>query len=172
MLRVEVKHQAQFADVARRLKGAKGTIRRDTTAGLTRSVDKVLRKVRRNVETLGMKGFRVRRAKTRFTAKLTGGRIRRGISRVTEGRVSTSRGNPQLDLVVHSDRLGNARNLPGYFDRQKRFRHPVVGNREVWAGQRSTSGWFRQPILEELPEVRAEVDRQLDKTRRALDGRR
>ncbi|HET8684774.1 MAG TPA: hypothetical protein VFM54_23315 [Micromonosporaceae bacterium] len=169
---MEIKHARQLDDVTRRLKRAKGTIRRDTAAGLKASGTDVLREVQSNVEALEIRGFRVRgRGRKRFRAKLPGTKIRRRISRVTQMRVSTARTMPRLDLYVDSDKLGSARNLPGYFDRRTKFRHPLPGTRRVWAAQQSRSGWFREPVLRKLPAVRQAVDAQLDRTRRALDGR-
>lgn len=39
-----------------------------------------------------------------------------------------------------------------------RLRHPVFGNRKVWAQQTVPAHWFDDPVREDLPQIRQKID--------------
>lgn len=43
-----------------------------------------------------------------------------------------------------------------------RLRHPVFGNRKVWADTRVKAGWFQETVKAEAPAIRAEIVKVLD----------
>jgi hypothetical protein len=45
-----------------------------------------------------------------------------------------------------------------------RLRHPVYGNRKVWAEQHVEPGWFDKPIERDAPQIRRGIDRVLSDT--------
>jgi hypothetical protein len=50
-----------------------------------------------------------------------------------------------------------------------RLRHPVFGNRDVWVSQQVPEGWFDRPIEEDIPHIRAAVDRAMSDVSRKIE---
>lgn len=157
-MRVTLRGERQLRDLARDLRRAKGTLRREMAQALRRPTEQGVRKAKRAIEELNIRGQR--KGGERFTAPTAGGHIRRRIARVIESSVSTSAEHPHATIVVRNDRLGNARNVPWHLDTGKVFRHPIMGNREAWAASRGAP-WFYASIDREQYEKA--VDEGLDR---------
>lgn len=50
-----------------------------------------------------------------------------------------------------------------------RLRHPVFGNRKVWAQQQVAAGWFDRPVTEDLPEIRSAIQRVMKDVARRIE---
>lgn len=164
-MRITVKGQHELRHAAQTLRRSKGTVRRELTTAFRSAGQQTLREVKRNIETMPMRGYRVRRRGEkvrRFRGYQPGTKIRARISRVTELEVSTGAGDPRARFDVRAGRLGRARRLPGYFDRGEKFRHPVMGKRTSWAAQQGKP-WFRRTILHNIETFRAECDAAIDR---------
>lgn len=163
MLSLTIKGRAQLEDLARDLRRAKGTLRSELTTAFKRAGEKTLRQVKQNMTTMDIKGYRAG-GKTAFTAKLPGTRIRQRIARVTEYEVRTGSVDPVVRFVVHTDRLGDARNLPFHLDSGKKFRHPIMGRRGRWAAN-SGKPWFYNEIKKDRDSfLTDEVDQAITRT--------
>lgn len=167
-LKVTVRNPYELRQLAQNLKRVKGNLRKETGAALRKSGQATLRKVKTNVTTMRIVGFRVPGAKRRFPASFKGdGGIRRRIARVVELDVSTGSGDPRVVFRVRSDRLGNARNMPRRLDSGKRFRHPIMGKNPdgSWRGGAASRGqpFFRKTILRDLPGIRDDIDDAIDR---------
>jgi hypothetical protein len=77
--------------------------------------------------------------------------------------VKTGTSAPTLRFVVRTDRLGNARNMPRLLDSGRVFRHPVMGNVHVWAGQKGQP-WFRRTVVRDMSKMRAGARTAIDRT--------
>lgn len=146
-MRVTIKGERGLRDLARDLRRAKGTVRRELADSLRKPTAAGVRDAKASIAGLSIRGQRTR-SRDRFTAPTTGGHIRARIARVIEADVSTSAGNPRAVIVVRNERLGNARNVPWLLDTGKTYRHPIMGNRSAWAGSRG-SPWFYSAIDQE-----------------------
>lgn len=167
MLRLTVKGQRDLQDLANDLRRAKGTLRRDLKKAFKDAGQPTLRAVKSNIETMRIRGYRTR-SKVRFTATQPGTNLRRRISRVTELDISTSSADPRVSFVVHTDRLGSARNVPWHLDTGRQFRHPIMGNREAWAANSGTP-WFYDEIRNGLDRFVAECDRAIEHTIQTIE---
>lgn len=161
MLRLTIKGQDDLRQVAEALRRGKGTLRSELTKALRDAGKTTLQRVKRNVETMQIRGRR--KGGRRFTDRLPGTNIRHRISRVTELDISTSAGDPKVRFVVRSDRLGDASELPWHFDSGKVFRHPIMGNRKAWAGQ-SGKPWFYDEIKKDRDVFEQECDKAIRRT--------
>ena len=139
MLSLTIKGSRELRQVVDALRGGKGKLRQEMTKAFKDAGQTTLRKIKRNVETMSIRGRR--KGGRRFREVRPGTNIRRRISRVTELEVKTGAADPHVAFVVRTDRLDDARNLPWHFDSGKTFRHPIMGNRSAWAGQ-SGGPWF------------------------------
>src|SRR5258705_9602635 len=139
VLTLTVKGSRELRDLARDLRRAKGTLRSELTKSFKKAGADTLKRVKHNMTSMQIKGYRA--GGKRFTDPQPGTRIRQRIARVTELGVRTGWIDPQVSFVVHTDRLGAARNLPWHLDSGKKFRHPSMGHRGRWA---ATTGkpWF------------------------------
>lgn len=150
--------ERQLRGLARDLRRAKGTLRREMAQALRKPTERGVRRAKSAIEELNIVGRR--KGGHRFVAPTVGGHIRSRISRVIESSVSTSSDHPHATVVVRNERLGNARNVPWNLDTGKDFRHPIMGNRSAWAASRGAP-WFYSSIKEE-DYVKA-VDEGLDR---------
>lgn len=166
MLRLTVKGERELRETAQALRRGKGILRRELTQAFRDAGQTTLRRVKANIESMPMRGYR--KGGKAFTQHRAGTGIRHRIARVTELEVSTSAGGPHVRFVVRSDRLGNARNVPFHLDSGRRFRHPIMGNRNAWAGQ-SGKPWFYNEIREDLDVFAKECDKAIDDTIAAIE---
>jgi hypothetical protein len=162
VLNLTVKGSKQLQDLASDLRGGKGTLRSELTTAFRRAGNSTLQRVKNNMLTMQMTGYRTGAAKT-FTDARTGTGIRKRIARVTELDIRTGTVDPRVKFEVKVERLGNARELPFYLDSGKRFRHPIMGRRSRWAAQ-SGKPWFRKEIRSDLDRFRAECDAAITRT--------
>ena len=168
MLRLTVKGAQDLERVARDLRRAKGTLRRELTSAFKSAGNETLRRVKRNVETMDIRGYRTR-SKHRFVHHGGSGGIRRRISRATELDVSSSAADPRVRFQVDTASLGNARNVPWHLDQGRVFRHPVMGNRNAWAGSSGTP-WFYNEIRSDVRVFEDRCDDAIDRTIRSIEG--
>lgn len=175
MLTLTVKGEQELRALARDLKRAPAHLRKELHAAFRDAGNVTLRRVKANITTMPIRGYRVPGAgNRRFTADMRGGNIRRRISAVTQMSVRTAGANPRVAFVVHADRLGDARNVPWHLDTGKIFRHPIMGKNAdgSWRGGAGSSGkpWFYDEIRSGLGVFEAECDKAITATIRALEG--
>lgn len=161
-LSLTVKGNKDLRKVAEALRRAPGNLRGELTKAFKDAGKTTLQRVKRNVETMQIRGYRTGRL-PRFTDKRPGTNIRRRISRVTELEVSTSTVDPKVRFQVRTDRLGDASEVPFHLDSGKIFRHPIMGNRSSWAGNRGKP-WFYDEIKKDRDVFEAECDKAIERT--------
>lgn len=166
MLNLTVKGSKQLQDLARDLRRAPGTLRSELTSAFRRAGNDTLQRVKQNMLTMPMRGYRT--GGKPFTEQMPGTGIRKRIARVTELDIRTGSVGPTVKFEVKVDRLGNAREVPFHLDSGKPFRHPIMGRRSRWASQ-SGKPWFRKEIRSDLDLFRAECDKAIDRTVAALE---
>lgn len=167
MLNLTVKGSKQLQDLARDLRRGKGTLRSELTQAFRRAGNDTLQRVKNNMLTMQMTGYRV--GPPAFTERMPGTGIRKRIARVTELDIRTGTVDPRVKFEVKVERLGNARELPFHLDSGRRFRHPLMGRRSRWAAQ-SGKPWFRKEIKSDLELFRAECDAAITRTVQKLGG--
>jgi hypothetical protein len=161
VLTLTVLGDKDLRSTAEALRRGKGTLRRELTKAFKDAGADTLKRVKRNAETMRIRGRR--KGGRRFTEHRPGTNIRHRIANVTELEVSTGGGDPRVRFVVRTDRLGDARNLPFHLDSGRTFRHPIMGNRSAWAGQ-SGQPWFYDEIKKDLDTFRRECQDAIDRT--------
>jgi len=106
----------------------------------------------------------------RFTAELPQHHTREKIAKAVTADVSTGRDDPRVSFRVRESRLPKELSgMPRKFDNTERWRHPVMGNREVWVAQ-SGKSWFWPPIKHHIKDFRAAIDAELDIVRQKLEA--
>jgi hypothetical protein len=163
VLSLTIKGQRDLQDCANDLRRGKGTLRSDLTRAFKAAGESTLKQVKRNVETMQIRGRR--KGGRRFRDQLPGNNLRRRISRVTELEISTSTVDPRVRFVVRNDRLADikAEQVPWHLDTGKTFRHPIMGNRSAWAGSRGKP-WFYDEIRAGQAAFEAECDKAIQRT--------
>lgn len=161
MISLTIRGEKELRQAADALRGGKGKLREELTTAFKNAGRDTLRRVKRNVETMQIRGYRTGR-KPRFTDKLPGTGIRRRIARVTELEVTTGGADPKVRFIVRADRLGDASEVPYHLDSGKIFRHPIVGNRSSWAGSRGKP-WFYEEIKSDRAVFEAECDKAIQR---------
>jgi hypothetical protein len=77
--------------------------------------------------------------------------------------------DPKVAFRVDTSKLPeNIQVMPRKFDQGGTFRHPVMGNREVWVSQ-TGDPWFWPPIRDNIKTFRAEIDKALEETRAEIE---
>jgi hypothetical protein len=167
VISLTVAGQAELRAVSERLRRGQGTLRRELTKAFKDAGNQTLRRVKANALSMRIRGRR--HGGRPFTAHTAGGNIRARIARVTELEVSTGGGDPRVKFVVRSDRLGNARNVPFHLDSGKVFRHPIMGNRQAWAGSVGQP-WFYKEIKKDLDVFADKCEDAIEKTIQQIEG--
>ena len=166
MISLTVLGAGDLRELSERLRKAPIKLRAELFRAFKAAGNPTLRKVKRNIETMDIKGYRARgRA---FKQKRSGTAIRQRISDATELDIYTGSADPRVKFIVHSDRLGDARNLPYHLDSGRRFRHPIMGNRSAWAAN-SGKPWFYQEIRDGLSTFKDECEKAIDNTIQAIE---
>jgi hypothetical protein len=162
-----VKGADDLRRVSNALKHGQGTLRKELTKAFRDAGKQTLERVKNNARTMGIRGRR--KGGRPFTDHMPGTNIRARIARVTELEVSSGGGDPRVKFIVRSERLGSARSLPAYFDSGVTFRHPIMGNRQAWAGQ-SGEPWFYKEIKRDLDVFERKCEDAIDRTIQQIEG--
>lgn len=119
---------------------------------------------------LSIKTTGIRKASKRpFTRTVAAKGTREKIAKAVTLEVNLSGDNPRVRFRVPVNKLPeNIRQMPRKFDDPQNFRHPVMGNRDVWVSQTS-SPWFWQPIKDNIKTFRAEIEKALEVVRAKLE---
>jgi hypothetical protein len=163
VLSLTVKGERELRQVAAALRRGKGTLRQELTKAFRTAGDTTLRRVKRNIETMQIRGRR--KGGRAFRENRAGNNLRRRISRVTELDISTSATDPRVRFEVHNERLADikAQRVPWHLDTGKAFRHPIMGNRSAWAASVGKP-WFYDEIKKDRAIFEAECQDAIDRT--------
>lgn len=169
--RVEIRGTAEFRVVAAKLKAAgNGQLRRELARNMRTAAQPVMRAMQRAVmatEAAGVRGGggqqrreftvgRARRATERTKRRAAAGRgLRATVGRTLRTKVSTGARSARVEIRSDTKLMPqNQRKLPRHMNTGK-WRHPVMGNREVWVAQTVTPpGWFDRPARRHGGEIR------------------
>ena len=162
--------------LAKRMKRAEPALRKEFYVGLARAArpmrEAVQAEARRSLPSGGCRGKRKTRtnrstgdvsATTGFKTGDTVAARAAGASyviRATQGK------NPTVTLKA-VPRKGKSVDLKA-LDRG-RLRHSLFGNKRHWYGQAVTPGWFSRPVDRQVGNVRTELLKAIDDTKRQLD---
>lgn len=166
--------QARGSESLRRMADA---LRKADREDLRRGLDRAIRKaakptvadLQQAAKDIKTKGVRKPGAKRRFTKTFDAKGTREKIAEAVAASVSTAGEDPRVRFQVRASKLPETlKNMPRKFDEGK-FRHPVMGNTDVWVDQTSDP-WFFPPIRKNLDTFRASIDVELDKVRANLEA--
>ncbi len=117
-----------------------------------------VRQAARDIRTTGLPKADRRHA---FRGAGGAGGIRERIANAVTLEVKVSQADPLVRFRVNSGKLPAVDAvMPRKFDDGGTFRHPVMGDRDVWVGQ-TADPWFFPPIQKNIRLFRAEIDRVL-----------
>jgi hypothetical protein len=147
----------------------------DLRRGLQRAIKQAARPtldaVQQSARDIHTTGVRKPGARRRFVGATAPKGTREKIAGAVVADIKLGSGgdDPRVAFRVASSRLpANIKNMPRKFDEGK-WRHPVMGNRDVWVSQTSTP-WFWPPIRDHIRDFRAEIDKALEETRAKLEA--
>jgi hypothetical protein len=166
MLSLTIVGAGQLQDLSRRLRRARGVLRAELTKAFRDAGQDTLKRVKRNMTSMDVKGYRA--GGRPFRERRAGKGLRRRIAAVTELEVRTGSDTPRVRFVVKTGRLGDARNLPFHMDSGKRWRHPIMGNRSKWAAS-SGKPWFYEEIRSDRAIFEAKCQAAIDKTIQSIE---
>lgn len=178
MFRLQLAGSKELGGLARDLKRAGGGLRPTLTAELRKPTKAMHDAVRQDILTADLSGRRYVRTKPgrvrRFPRTGVGNTepLRRPTAAALSWKVSTSAGNPRAVVEFNWSRMNpRIRPLFRYWVGQRtRLRHPVMGNRKVWVGQRIPDVWQQTRKL--APEAQKAVARACDQTAAIIGGRK
>lgn len=155
--------------LARDIRRASGTIRQEVAAGLRAPTKAVERDIKRAIETADMAGRRTG-SRRRFRENIPSKGVKKPTARAVESKVSTSSVNPRAEVTLRESRVPERiRALIPYWGGQRtRLRHPVMGMRKTWVGQRIPDVW-KSAVKRRVGAYRAEADEALDRIRRKIE---
>lgn len=165
MITAQVHGSEELRHVARLLRQAdKVGLKRKLGKAIKQAGDPTLRAVKESALGIQTKGIRRPGAKHPFLATVgsKGTRAAMANATVLESRINED--NPRIRFAVKNSRLPeNLRGMQFKFNSEAVWRHPVMGNREVWVGQ-TGNPWFWPPIRDRIKLFRSEVDQAIAET--------
>lgn len=147
--------------------------REDLLRGMQRAIRRAakptVKDVQKAAEQIRTEGQRKPGARRPFVGPSVPKGTRRAIAAAVVADVQLRGDEPLARFRVAKSRLPNRiKEMPRKFD-DGRFRHPVMGNRNVWVSQTSQP-WFWPPIRDNVKTFRDEIDMAIDETRAKLEA--
>jgi hypothetical protein len=168
-LDVQIKGANKLREMAIQLRLAdKQVLGRELNKAIKDAATPTLKDIRDSAESLKTTGVRKPGAKHPFTKVMPPKGLRHKVAESVEAQVSVFAENPRVRFRTGKGLPPELANMPRNLDSPGTFRHPVMGNREVWVSQRGDP-WFWKPIERNLGTFRGEIDKALDRTREFLE---
>lgn len=170
MFRFRLRGQQELQRLARDLRRAsRKDLREELRDELQDANELVVKKLRAAFATAKIRGFRTG-AKRRFDRRIPSKHPRARLAAAIEGQVRLTGSDPRAQIVLREDRVPvGMRPLIPYFTGKSRLRHPIMGIRTRWAGQRIEDVWWPtiQPQLKQYYRAANDaVDHVADKLER------
>ena len=144
-------------------------LRRELGRAIKDAAKPTERAIQESARNLQTHGVRRPGARHPFFGPSTPKGTRAAIANAVVAEVRINEENPRVRFAVKDSRLPeNLKGMPSKFDSPTPWRHPVMGNREVWVSQTGSS-WFWPPIRDRIKLFRAELDKALERTREKLE---
>ena len=163
-MRITLAGEREFAACAERLRAAGREFQQDLARGLRKPTKAAVEEIREAILHANMAGFR-KPGTQPFTAHIPSKGVKRPIARAVQGEVKVHPQPRALIVIRLSQVPPRVRPLLAYFTgRRKRLRHPVMGNKHVWVGQRVPDVWhipnvesYRRAVREVLDAIPQKV---------------
>jgi hypothetical protein len=169
MLDIQVKGANNLREMAIQLRKAdREDLGKELTKAVKRAAEPTLRDVRDSAKGINTTGVRKPGAKRPFVRVMPAKGTRAKIAGEVNFAVSVLAENPRVQFRAGRGLPADLKAMPRKFDNPGTFRHPVMGNRDVWVSQ-TGDPWFFEPIRANLKTFRAEIDVALDNTRQMLE---
>lgn len=165
MFRVQVRGEQNIIEMARAVADGPDHLRVNLGVAIRRAARPTLAATKRAIETNPIRGFRT--GKRRYSGPSEPKRLRRRIAAAVDVEINTGSLSPRAQFVVRTGEVGAGR-VPEYIESGKRWRHPVMGNREVWAAQQGRP-WFETTVEKHRPLFERRVNEALERTARAIE---
>jgi hypothetical protein len=165
-LEAEIRPGPQFAAVAAKLRGADKVIRREMNQAIKSATAPAEKDAKRAVLALQSKGSGGggggQRSRHNTTAKGKLPRhsgLRQNISKGVTRKITYSGYRIGVRIRVDGKYLpASQQTLIKRTNDGKEFRHPVMGNRQAWVGQKfGPKGWFDDTIRHHVPQIQRDL---------------
>ena len=168
MLDIQIKGAHKLREMADQLRRADRTeLGRQLARAIRRAAEPTVKDLREAARGIRTSGERKPGARRRFVMPVPPKGTRAKIADSITFTVLVLGDNPRVQFRTGRGLPPNLKAMPRKFD-DGHWRHPIMGNREAWVGQRSNPWWF-EPIKKDLKIFRAEIDKALDATREFLE---
>ena len=165
-----IKGADKLRTMARKLREASNVeLPRELQKAIREASKPTLRAIQESARHINTKGIPKPGAKHSFRGPSASKGLRQKIAEAVVADVQTGGDDPRVQFRVSQAKLpDNIKQMPRKFDAGGTFRHPVMGNREVWVSQ-TGDPWFWPPIRDHIRDFRAEIDKALDNVARKLE---
>jgi hypothetical protein len=165
-----VKGADKLRTMARKLREASNVeLPRELQKAIRTAAKPTLEAIQESARHISTKGIPKPGAKHPFRGPSKPKGLRQKIAEAVVADVQTGGDDPKVQFRVSQARLPDSiRQMPRKFDQGGTFRHPVMGNREVWVSQ-TGDPWFWPPIRDHIKDFRAEIDGALNEVARKLE---
>jgi hypothetical protein len=168
MLDIQIDGANKLREMAIQLRRAdKEHLGKELGKAIKRAAEPTLHDLRDAARAIKTSGVRKAGAKHPFVKVMPAKGTRAKIAESVTANVSVLAENPRVQFRTGRGLPPELKVMPRKFD-SPQWRHPVMGNRDVWVSQRSDP-WFFEPIKNNLKTFRAEIDVALDNTREMLE---
>lgn len=164
-MRITLAGSREFAAYAERIRAAGRGMQRDLAEGLRKPTRAAVEEIREKILHADMAGFPRARRREPFTHVIASKGVKRPIAHAVQGEVKVVGAEPRAVIGVRMAEVPlRIRPLVYYFTGQRkrggyqRLRHPIMGNREAWVGQRVPDVWHIPNVEQYRRAVRDVLD--------------
>jgi hypothetical protein len=165
VFRVRVRGEDRLTSMARAVADGPDELRQQYDRSMRNAAQRTLRDVKRAALTVPIRGFRAGRRRYRGPSEPKA--LRRRIADAVKLDLNTGTLSPRAQFVVLSGQVGAGR-VPEYIESGRRWRHPIMGNRKVWASSQGKP-WFEKTVTRSRPLFERRINEALERTARAIE---
>lgn len=162
-MRVTVEGGRRLREVAARVQAAAShQLRQELARAIREAAKPTLEDLKRTVRGLPIRGFPVARRKRRYRGPNVPKNLRGNVADATEAQIYGTGAAGVTFQVAASKMPASQQVLPRYMEDGARWRHPVMGNRHVWAAQRGKP-WFAVTVTSHHRDFEARLAAAIDR---------
>ena len=165
MFRVRVYGEDRIDRMARAVANGPDHLRYQYDRTLRNAAQKTLRDVKQAARRVPIVGFPA--GKRKYRGPSTPKALRARIAAAVKLDLHTGTLSPRAQYMVMTAQVGAGR-VPEYIESGKRWRHPIMGNRNAWASSQGKP-WFEVTVTRSRPTWERAVNTAVERTAQAIE---
>lgn len=164
MFRVQITGEHNVRNMARAVADGPDHMRANLARAMRSAAQPTLRAVKQAIQTNRIRGYRT--GGRRYRGPSTPKRLRARIAAAIHLDLDVGSLSPRAQFTVRTSAVGAGR-VPEYIESGRRWRHPIMGNREAWASSQGEP-YFERTVQRHQPLFARRTNEAVERTARAI----